>query len=66
MRFCSGAARAGGKFEDTASIVQLIAIMASLFIARLPTLSNIEVFEAELVVANRYGPYLQHLKSKCR
>ena len=37
---------------------------AELFIARLPSLSNVEVFEAELKTLQ--SPFLQHLKSRCR
>ena len=39
---------------------------AELFIARLPSLNKIEVVEAELTNVQRYGPFLQLLKSKCR
>lgn len=41
-------------------------IMANLFIARLPTLSNVEAFEAELVAQDIRQGFLQVLKSKCR
>ena len=39
---------------------------AELFIARLPPLNRIEVVEAELATGQRHGPFVQHLKSKCR
>ena len=41
-------------------------MVSELFIARLPPLSNVEVYEAELAVVQRQGPFLQLLKSKCR
>ena len=37
-----------------------------LFIARLPPLNRIELVEAELATGQRHGPFLHHLKSKCR